>query len=144
MGISLKESRAAAGMGQLLSDFLAGSGSQRWSGHESVQSIATKLGLAQYWQKASKRIMIARLIEQVLQHKRDRFEPFILEVVRAGIRYREKNGEPITRAEIEQLNGHIYDVGFKFPDLWDPQFLATVGQNFTDRAAQCVQDAIQQ
>src|SRR5688572_21117152 len=135
MGISMKESRAAAAMGQLLANFLPGSGARQWHGHESIQTIADRLGLGQYWHKASKRVMIAQLIELTLQHKRDRFEPFILEVVRAGIRYREKNGEPITRAEIEQLNGHIYDVGFKFPDLWDPQFLATVGQNFTDRAA---------
>ena len=144
MGISMKESHAAAAMGELLASFLPGSGARQWSGHESIQTIAEKLGLGAYWHKASKRVMIAHLLEQTLLQKRERFEPFILEVVRAGIRYREKSGNPITKAEIEELNGHIYDVGFKFPELWDPLFLTSVGRDRKERAAQCVQDAVQQ
>jgi hypothetical protein len=35
-------------------------------------------------------------------------------------------GQPLLRSDIEQLNGLIADVGFKFPELWSAQFLDTL------------------
>src|SRR5882757_10050656 len=119
MPLTLKETRAISGLSDVLYDFLPGSGNSNWKGHVNFASVAAKVGLAEFWQGGSKKPAINALLSQTLQRKRGSFENLILEVIRGGIAYREKQGKPITTAEIDALNGHIYEVGFKFPDLWD-------------------------
>jgi len=46
-----------------------------------------------------------------------------LEVVREGIKYRTRKGEPIAREDVEKLNQLVAAVGFKIPELRDPGFL---------------------
>jgi hypothetical protein len=36
------------------------------------------------------------------------------------------NGRPLTPEEVEKINGLILEVGFKFPDLWDHDFVASL------------------
>jgi hypothetical protein len=73
--------------------------------------------------------MIVELLNKTLQFKKDRFEPLILRIVRAGFVYRKKREMPINSSEIERLNGLLLELGFKFPDLWDPSFLAMLEPN---------------
>lgn len=138
MSLSLQESRAARELAEALYDFLPGSGHKSWKGHVSFKTVAERVGIGDYWQPGSKTPMITALLERTLEFRRDRFEPFILEVVRAGLTYRQKQGTPICPEEIEKINGLIFEIGFKFPDLWDPRFIASLRAGSTERASELV------
>jgi hypothetical protein len=107
MPLILKESRAIADMADLLYDFLPGSGSPGWKGHVSFKTVAEKAGIGDFWQPGSKLPMITALLQRTLEHRRGHFERLILEVVRAALTYRHKEGKPIRPNEIEKLNGHL-------------------------------------
>lgn len=139
MAISLKESQAVADMAQLLYDFLPGSGNPGWKGHVSYKSVAKQVGVESFWQPGSKLPMITALLEKTLEYRRDHFEQLILGIVRAGLAYRGKD-RPIQPSEIERLNGHLLEVGFKFPDLWDPSFVGLLGIDSSERAKKRVDD----
>src|SRR4051812_44219662 len=113
MALSLKESRACSDMASILSHFLPGSGNASWKGHTSFRTIAANIGVGDYWQSGSKEPMVNALLQRTLEHHRSLFETLILDVVRAGIAYRQKKDSPISEKEIERLNGHLLEVGFK-------------------------------
>ena len=83
--------------------------------------------------------MIAGLLERTLEFRRGRFESLILEIVRSGLTYRQKNGEPIRSDEVDKINGLLMEIGFRFPDLWDPGFLASLRADGATRAAERVE-----
>lgn len=139
MVLPLKESRAVRELADLLCDFLPGSGHSAWKGHVSFKSVAEKIGVGDFWQPGSKLPMLTALFERTLEFRRGRFEPLILEIVRAGLTYRQKNGKPVTANEVEKLNGLILEIGFKFPDLWDPEFLVSLREGGTARATERVE-----
>ncbi|HPJ81864.1 MAG TPA: hypothetical protein PL103_06555 [Saccharofermentans sp.] len=142
MSLPLKECRAAREMADLLYDFLPGSGSSKWKGHVSFRTVAEKVGVGDFWQPGSKTPMIAALIEKTLEFRRGRFEPLIIEIVRAGLTYRQKQGNPVKPADIKKLNGLILEVGFKFPDLWDEGFISSLTADGTSRAREHVEQEI--
>lgn len=144
MKLSLKESRAVADLARLLYDFLPGSGNPKWSGHVSFKTVAQKVGVGDFWQPGSKLPMITALLECTLQERRQLFERLVLEVVRAGITYRQKRNEPITSDELDRLNGLLLEVGFKFPDLWDPEFRNSLRIDSGKRAKQRVDQMLKQ
>lgn len=129
-------------MADLLYDFLPGSGSSGWKGHVSFRTVAEKVGVGDFWQSGSKTPMIAALIERTLEFRRGRFEPLIIEIVRAGLTYRQKQRNPVTAQDIQKLNGLILKVGFKFPDLWDEGFIASLRTDGASRAREHVEQAI--
>jgi len=67
-----------------------------------------------------------QLLSKTLENRPEKFCPLILEVVRRGITYRQNKGDPITREEIEHLNELVARVGFKIPELHDPNFLKSL------------------
>lgn len=142
MSLSLKESRAVADMANLLYDFLPGSGNPKWKGHVSFKTVAEKAGVGDFWQPGSKLQMIIALLQRTLEHRRSHFERLILEIVRASLIYRQKKGNPITPDDIEKLNGLLLDVSFKFPDLWDPDFIASLRLESAERARNRVDEVI--
>jgi len=142
MPLTLKESLAIADLAELLYDFLPGSGNAKWKGHVSFRSVAVDVGVGGFWQTGSKTPMIVALLSLTLEKQRDKFEPLILQIVRSGITYRQKNNNPITLDEIDQLNGMLVEVGFKFPDLWDPGFKDALRFDRGHRAKEHVDDAI--
>lgn len=142
MALSLKESRAVADLAEVLYDFLPGSGSPLWEGHVSFKSVAEKVGVGDFWQPGSKIPMITALLEGTLDHRRGRFEPLILEIVRAGLLYRQKQGNPVCPADVDRLNGLLLEVDFRFPDLWDPGFRDSLSASGSMRAKRRVEDAI--
>lgn len=144
MGLTLKESRAVADLAELLYDFLPGSGDPNWKGHVSFKTVAEKVGVGNFWQAGSKIPMITALLERTLEHRRDRFEPLVVELVRAAITYRQKKGNPIVPATIDKLNGLILEVGFKFPALWDPEFKKALASNSSERARERVEEVVAQ
>ena len=139
MALPLKESRAARELAEMLYDFLPGSGSAAWKGHVSFRSVANQVGVGEFWQAGSKQPMIARLLERTLEVRRGRFESLILEIVRSGLTYRQKNGKPVRSDEVDRINGLLLEIGFKFPDLWDPGFLASLRADGATRAAERVE-----
>lgn len=142
MGLSLKESRAATEMAKVLYHFLPGSGARNWRGHVSFQTVAKEIGVGDFWQPGSKEPAIAGLLERTLEHRRGLFENLVLGIVRAGLKYRQKNNDPITPEEIKTLNGLIAEVGFKFPDLWDPGFVQSLSAPGNARAAKIVEQEL--
>ena len=142
--LSLKESRAVADLAQFLYDFLPGSGYSKWKGHVSFKTVAMKVGVGDFWQSGSKIPMITALLQRTLEHRRHFFEPLILEIVRAGIIYRDKQGNPLRPEDIDTLNGLILEVGFKFPDLWDSDFRNSLSLDGTQRAQELVDQAIKE
>jgi hypothetical protein len=123
MSVSLKQSQAIRQIARVVYDFLPGSGSRQWKGHVTFESVARGLGIADYWAAGSKEPAIAQLLENTLERRTELFERLTVTVVREGITYRQRQGKPIAREEIEALNGLILEVGFKFPELWDKGFL---------------------
>jgi len=144
MSLSLRESQAINDMAELLYDFLPGSGNPSWKGHVSYKTVAEKIGVGDFWQPGSKLQMIANLLENTLDRRRHLFERLVLEIVRSGITYRKKRNKPIKLDDIDKLNGLLVEVGFKFPDLWDPDFHASLRIDGYERAKQHVENAIQQ
>src|SRR5262249_5434614 len=144
MGLSLKEHSVIAGLADVLYDFLPGSGSQAWRGHITFATFAAKVGVGDNWPGGSKKPAIIGLLSRKLGRDRSRFQPLIIEIVQQGIVYREKNGHPIRVDDIDILNGHILDLGFKFPELWEPDFRNSLRESSADRAKQRVEEAIKQ
>jgi hypothetical protein len=144
MALSLKESQAVAGLAELLYSFLPGSGPPAWKGHVSFRTVAEKSGVGDFWQSGSKLPMIIALLERTLEYRRRRFESLILEIVRSGIVYRLKQGHPVKPEEIDILNGLLVDVGFKFPDLWDPKFYESLKIDSKARAKEHVKRIIKE
>lgn len=144
MSLKLKESRAIAEIADLLYGYLPGSGSEKWRGHVSFKTVAEKVGVDEFWQPGSKTPMITALLERTLEFRKGRFEPLIVEIVRAGLIYRAKQGFHVKPEEIDKLNGLILELGFKFPDLWDPEFKATLEQDGSTRAKKHVETVLTQ
>lgn len=128
-------------MTEVLYEFLPGSGHTVWKGHVNFGTVAATVGVGDFWQGGSKKPAITALLSQTLQHRRNLFQSLVLELVRSGIAYREKQNRPITTTEIDDLNGHILELGFKFPELWDKGFRESLKQTTTERARQHVSDA---
>jgi hypothetical protein len=141
MALSLRETRAVSGLVDVLYDFLPGSGRATWKGHVNFGTVAAKVGLGDFWPGGSKKPAINALISQTLDQRRGQFETLIMEIVRSAVVYREKQGCPIAMAEIDALNGHIYEIGFKFPQLWDRGFRDSLGQTTAERGRQALREA---
>lgn len=133
-----------AEIAELFYDFLPGSGSPKWKGHVSFKTVAEKVGVGDFWQPGSKIPMITALLERTLELRRGRFEPLILEIVRTGLTYRQKRGNPVRPEEIDKLNGLILELGFKFLDLWDPDFKASLRADGSIRAKAHVERVLAQ
>lgn len=143
MALPFKQATAVSSLAAHLYDYLPGSGNPNWKGHVSFKTVAEAVRVGRFWQPGSKLPMIEALLSKTLEHERAYFERLILEIVRSGITYRAKQRNPITPADIDILNGHILELGFKFPDLWDPDFQASLRMDSTTRAKERVDDAIQ-
>ncbi|MCW1411064.1 restriction endonuclease [Rhizobium sp. 1AS11] len=121
MKLNLKEASTVASLAQLLYEFLPGSGNNA----TAFPLAAQKVGVGEFWQPGSKSPALTRLLTLTLEHHRNLFCPLILEIVTQSMTWRGRR-EPLTRAEIDQLNTLLPGVGFKIPDLLDPAFLATL------------------
>jgi hypothetical protein len=133
MSSALHDAKAAADLAKLFYDFLPGSGHRSWSGYVTFQTVAVTSGVGDFWTGGSKEPALARLLEQTLKHRRSRFEDLIIGIVSEGIKYRRSRKNEVREAEILAINRIIKDIGYKFPDLWDPAFLASLEREPTVR-----------
>lgn len=132
MSLSFVEIQAIGDMAKLLYNFLPGKPHPYANQNISFLGIANELGLGLYWMQGSKLPAITTLIQSTLEQKRGSFSPLILEVVKRGIVYRNGKNDGISREEIEELNRLIKLVGFKIPELWEPNFLESLPTKKTE------------
>ncbi len=125
MTLTLKESNAVVKIAEVLYDFLPGTPHKYGVKRLSFPAIAEDLGLGNYWTGGSKLPAISKLLELTLEHKRGEFCKLLIEIVRRGNEKRRKSN-PVTYEEIESLNASILGVGFKIPELHDPEFLKSL------------------
>jgi hypothetical protein len=136
MSSSLHDAKAAADLARLFYNFLPASGDRSWVGYVTFQTVANQVGVGELWTGGSKEPALARLLEQTLKQKRNRFEALVLAIVSEGIKYRRGKGDEIRESEILAVNRVIKALGFKFPDLWDPSFLASLERDPTTPSEQ--------
>jgi hypothetical protein len=136
MSSSLHDAKAAADLARLFYDFLPASGARSWSGYVTFQTVAMQVGVGEFWTGGSKEPALARLLEQTLKQKRNRFEDLVLTIVSEGIKHRRSKKNEVREAEILAVNRVIKNLGFKFPALWDPSFLASLERDPTTHPEQ--------
>jgi hypothetical protein len=122
MALSLKESQASTELADRLYPFLPGKAHPYADQCLSFPGVAARLGLGRYWPGGSKLPAIASLLTATLELERGRFCSLVLAVVQQGMIYR-RNKDPIAREEIDDLNAIIGRIGYKIPELHDPDFL---------------------
>ncbi|ARS54635.1 hypothetical protein B9G99_15755 [Kushneria konosiri] len=66
---------------------------------------------------------MVQLLTSTLEYRRSHFTKLIITIVRQAMTYRRGKGNPLTRTEIDRLNGLLPSVEFKIPELLDPGFL---------------------
>jgi hypothetical protein len=125
MGLNLTKTQTISELADFLYSFLPGTPHPFANQSISYAGIASDLELERFWTGGSKRPAIAALLEGTLSQAKDKFCPLMIQIVSRGIKYNGKSN-PITREDIESLNEFIQRLGFKIPELWDPNFLRTL------------------
>lgn len=121
MTLSLKETQALSALADHLYGYLPASGAIFTFGE-----AAHEAGVGELWPgvgSVSKLPALTQLLENTLEYRRGHFCRLIEQIVRGGLKYRTRKGNPLTRPELEALNQLVVVVGFKIPELWDAAFL---------------------
>lgn len=134
MPLSLRDSQVLVALAGVLYDLLPGSGNRAWRGHVTFASVADRMGLGRFWPGGSKLSAIQTLLELTLDQQRSLFEPLMIELVRAGIVYRQKKGNRLTAEELDQITGHMLELGFRCQQLREPALKSTLQQRDSERA----------
>jgi hypothetical protein len=141
MPLSLRDSQVAGALAGALYDLLPGSGDKAWRGHVTFATVASRVGVGEFWPGGSKEQAIQTMLELTLERRRSMFERLIVEIVRAGVAYRRKRRRPLTIRELDLINGHILELGLRFPELCDGQLRDSLAQSDQDRARAAVERA---
>lgn len=122
MSLTFVETQAVAELARHLYDYLPGSsyGNRAYTFADAAQEAR----VPQFWQGGSKEPAIATLLELTLDRERGSFCPLIEAIVRGGLKYRARKGNPMTRQDLAELNRLIVAFSFKIASLWDPAFAA--------------------
>jgi len=123
MRLSFVDTQVINEMAKLLCDFLPGNPHPYANPKISFLGVAQDVGLSKLWMGGSKLPAITMLLLKTLESHRDLFCKLIIEIVNSGLIYRNNKKKPMTRDEIQNLNKLIVKVGFKIPELWNPEFL---------------------
>src|ERR1700681_3663822 len=98
--VNLREAQTIEDLADLLYEFLPGSGNVK----TAFPLAAEQAGVGECWTGGSKRPALVQLLSTTLAHRRDRFVPLILAIVKQAMTWRRGKGNPLTRAEIDRLN----------------------------------------
>ncbi|MGD0409782.1 MAG: hypothetical protein ABSB34_12440 [Candidatus Limnocylindrales bacterium] len=124
MPLSLAQTQAVSALARHLYDYLPGS--SRWRGTYTFAHAAREAGVESYWTPGSKLPALTGLLEATLDHRSGAFCPLVEIIVREGIKYRTKMGQPMTREDLADLNNLVRGVGYRIPSLWDPTLAASL------------------
>lgn len=124
--LSLKEIQAITKLAEALRSFLPASAHPYSKPKVDFGTVAQDVGIGNLWPGGSKLPAIQTLLEATLRTRRDRFCPLMIRIVKEGLKYRNRKGIPINQEEMSQLNQLIVGVGFKIPELIDPNFISSL------------------
>lgn len=125
--MNLVEEQCIEDIADLLYNFLPGSGNSK----TAFPLAAAAVQVEEFWIGGSKRPAIVQLLSATLSQRRHKFSPLMLAVVRQSMTWRRGKGEPLTRKEIDGLNGLLLRLSIKIPEINDAGFLDTL-PNETD------------
>ncbi|WP_299682066.1 restriction endonuclease [uncultured Roseobacter sp.] len=120
--MNLAEEQCVEDLADLLYNFLPGSGNSR----TAFPLAAAKVQCEDFWVGGSKRPAIVQLLSSTLDQRRHKFSPLVLSIVRQSMTWRRGKGEPLTRAEVSELNVLLLRLSLKVPELNDPAFLESL------------------
>jgi len=119
---SLKQTRLISELSSILYNFLPGSGAIY-----TFADAAQEIGEEDFWIGGSKLPAIQHLLEKVFMNAREKFPPLIKLVIKEGIKYRDKKGNPITSQEIKDINKILGNLDIRIEELQDNDFLLSLG-----------------
>ena len=123
MSLSLSDKQTLNGLSDLFYSFLPAS----FNNNTSFPIAAQRAGVSDCWElSGSKGPAVTQLLTKVLEHRRSRFCPLIIQIVELGSAYRSRKGDRVTRQEIDRLNVLLEQIDFKIPELNDPRFLSAL------------------
>ena len=120
--MNLVEEQCVEDLADLLYNFLPGSGNAR----TAFPLAAAQVQCQDLWVGGSKRPAIVQMLSTTLGQRRHKFSPMMLAIVRQSMTWRRGKGDPLTRAEMEELNVLLLRLSLKVPELNDPAFLETL------------------
>lgn len=120
--MNLVEEQCVEDIADLIYNFLPGSGNSR----TAFPLAASQVQCEDLWIGGSKRPAIVQLLSLTLNQRRHRFSPLMLAIVRQSMTWRRGKGEPLTRAEVDELNVYLLRLSLKVPELNDPMFLESL------------------
>lgn len=121
MTLTMKQSQAITDLAEHFYSFLPGKPHPYANQNISFPGVAAQLGLMNFWPAGSKMPAITTLLRNTLEQESNRFCPLVVGIVQSGMTYRTKN--PISREEIDGINEAMQRIGYKIPNLHDPDFL---------------------
>ena len=120
MPLTLLQSQAIDKLVIELVDWLPGS--SPWGSFTFADAAQTNQ-VGGYWPGGSKKRALTELLQRTYEHRGDRFCPLLVTIVLKGMSNRQQHDSPVTRSEMEHINGVVEQLSFKIPELWDRSFL---------------------
>lgn len=111
--MNLMEEQSVEDLADLLYNFLPGSGNSRTAFPLAAATVQSE----DLWVAGSKRPAIVHLLSAMLGHRRHKFGPLILAIVRQSMTWRRGRGEPLTRDEVVRLNEVLLRLSIKVSGL---------------------------
>lgn len=124
--LSLKEIQAITELAEVLQSFIPATSHPYSKSKVDFGTVAKDVGIGNLWPGGSKLPAIQTLLEATLKTRRDKFCPLMICITKEALKYRNKKGNPITQEDMNRLNQLIVGVGFKIPELVDPNFISSL------------------
>ena len=121
-----QETQAVAEIAADIYDFIPGTSHPMTRIKIDFGTVAKSVDLGDFWLGGSKQPAIEALLEATLQRRRDKFCSLMVNIVQEGLKYRTRKGNPITQEEMGRLNRLIEKIGFKIPELINPNFISSL------------------
>jgi hypothetical protein len=122
LNLSLNETRVLSEIAKLLYSFLPGS-APPFGRTFTFADAAKAANVPEFWIGGSKEPAIQHLLELTYERRRSSMPALITEIVRGGIKYRQKNGKPLMQQELTSLNSWLHQIGIEVPQLQEKSFL---------------------
>jgi hypothetical protein len=130
--LTMQETQAITELADALYSFIPANAHPYSKPKVDFGTVARDVGIGNLWPGGNKLPAIQILLEATLITRRDKFCPLMIRITKEGLKYRNKKGTPITQEEMNRLNQLIVGVGFKIPELVDPNFISSLPKTKPD------------
>jgi hypothetical protein len=134
--LTLKEIQAITELADAIQSFIPANAHPYSKPKVDFGTVSNDVGIGNLWPGGSKLPAIQTLLEATLKTRRDKFCPLMIHITKEGLKYRNKKGTPITQEDINRLNQLIIRVGFKIPELVDPNFISSLPKKKPNHAVE--------